>query len=80
MIVIKVELHSAITKKVTELARMYIANDGTGSSTFGNYKGQTLRKPLFTSALKHGKVEHYHRQKESVWQLIARMLSDMGYK
>jgi hypothetical protein len=30
MIVVRVELHSAITREVTELARMEIANDGPG--------------------------------------------------
>ena len=32
MIVVRVELHSAITHQVTELARMHICNDGQASS------------------------------------------------
>lgn len=44
MIVVKVELHSAITGRVSELARMVIANDGTQDNPRkGNYVFATLR-------------------------------------
>lgn len=43
MIIIRVELWSAITHKTTELARMAIANDGTGNHNLGNYKGMSFR-------------------------------------
>lgn len=38
MIIVRVELHSAITGRVTELARMGIINDGTSEiNAKGNY-------------------------------------------
>lgn len=37
MLVVKVELHSSITGEITELARLIIANDGTGDVKKGNY-------------------------------------------
>lgn len=50
MLVVRVELHSAITGDVSEIARMIIANDGTGTRTTGNYwaraaKGDTKAVP-----------------------------------
>jgi hypothetical protein len=44
MIVVKVELWSAVTGLTTELARMVIANDGTEADPkYGNYEVATLR-------------------------------------
>ena len=43
MIVVRVELHSAITGAVTELARMRICNDGTGTSRIRHYTGVAFR-------------------------------------
>ena len=43
MILIRVELHSANTGKVTEIARMKITNmGGLSSDDFGDYKVSTL--------------------------------------
>jgi hypothetical protein len=41
MLVVRVELHSAVTGKVTELGRMIVANDGTGDV------GKALRSVRF---------------------------------
>lgn len=83
MIVIKVELHSAITHKVTELGRMVIHNIG-GTLLRGNYgvkvgrKGQdsfqVLEKPQ-----RSGKVESHPRLSQSVWCLVAKALASTGY-
>lgn len=43
MLVVKVELHSAITGEVTEIARSIIYNDGAGTRDKGDYKAFTLR-------------------------------------
>ena len=42
MIVVKVELHSAITGQISELARMHICNIG-GTATKGDYHSAALR-------------------------------------
>jgi hypothetical protein len=84
MIIVRVELLSAITGKTTELARMHICNDGTGSATRGNYEGVSFIG-RDTAALdrrrasKHGKVSNYPRQSVHIWNLVARMLQAMGY-
>ena len=84
MIIVRVELLSAITGHTTELARMEIANDGNGSKARGNYDGRTLigrcRAALdLRRMLKAGRVENYPRERLHVWNLVARMLSTMGY-
>src|SRR5690348_5419520 len=43
MIIVRVELWSAITGAKTELARMCIVNDGTGTAARRNYFGKTFR-------------------------------------
>ena len=85
MIVVRVELHSAITGRVTELARMEIANDGAGAATHGNYDGVTF-KGRDAGALDRrvearlGAVENFPRKSTHVWSLVARMLERMNYR
>ena len=84
MIIVKVELHSAITGKITELARMRITNEG-GTNVRGDYFGVTFRgrdsKALDKNAInKFGSVKNYPRLQLHVWNLVGRMLSTMGYK
>lgn len=82
MIVVKIELHSAITHKVTEIGRMYIANVG-GTRDRGDYKVAVCRRGSksppaglgdFTGrqAARTGKVENYPRLSYNVWRLISR--------
>lgn len=88
MIVVKVELWSAITGQKTELARMHIANDGVASiqsgGKLGAYEGQTFIG-RDTAALdrgtvsKRGKVDNWPRADFHIWNLVARMLDAMGY-
>ena len=84
MIVVRVELHSAITGATTELARMEIANTGRGTALRGDYTGRTL-KGRNSAALDRGTVSHegevlnYPRQQLHVWNLVSRMLSAMRY-
>ena len=84
MIVVRVELHSAITKQVTELARMHIANVG-GTHTAGDYRCTALRgrnKAAFDVAPqinRHGEIKGYPRLKLHVWHLVARALIAMNY-
>jgi hypothetical protein len=84
MIVVRVELVSAINGRVTELARMHIANDGAGTAALSNYDGKTFIGRS-TEALdrmtvsRRGRIENWPRQRFHVWNLVARMLSEMGY-
>ncbi len=43
MLVVRVELWSAVTGEKTEIARAVIANDGTGDADKGNYWALALR-------------------------------------
>lgn len=90
MLVIRVELHSAITGKITEIARMILYNDGTGSAERGSYKGKAVKGntdgPMAPAvihqrkALREGVVLDYARQRLHVWHLVSRMLASMGYE
>ena len=90
MLVVKVELHSAITGRVSEIARMVIANTGTSEDPKrGDYTCYTLRgrnaealnkamvegSPPVRSAL----VLNYPRLAVHVWNLVAAALSNMNY-
>ena len=89
MIVVKVELWSAITGEKKELARMIVDNIG-GTEAKGNYRTRTLigrsshaldtammQRPMKTA--REGRVEDYPRQRLHVWNLVAKALSAMGY-
>jgi len=83
MIVVRVELHSAVTGKVTELARMLVANTGTGTAARGNYRARTLRGRSRTD-LDRGTVQREgliegHPRRLHVWRLVARALARLGY-
>lgn len=83
MIVVRVELHSAITGKVSELARMHICNVG-GTATKGDYHCETLRGRSKADLDKRvqqrvGNVMNYPRLAIHVWHLVARSLVAMGY-
>lgn len=81
--IVRVELHSAVTREVTEIARMHIANVG-GSRTAGDYEAATLRgRDSGTldrgNITRQGKVLGHQRLALHVWHLVAKALSGMGY-
>jgi hypothetical protein len=83
MIVVRVELHSAITRKVTEIARMQIRNAG-GTKEIGDYSVETLRGRSRAGldqrvCQRGGRVENYPRLRIHVWHLVARALIAMRY-
>ena len=85
MIVVRVELVSAITGQTTELARMQINNDGTGTGTHGSYDGFTFRgrdrEALDQGTVaRTGRIQNFPRQSTHVWSLVARMLANMRYR
>lgn len=73
MIVVKVELHSAITGKVTQLGEAIICNDGTGTRSRGNYYMHLFGKNG-TSMKERITLQQWPRQAKHVWALVARML------
>jgi len=92
MIVVRVELWSAVNGEKTELARMVVDNIG-GTNTRGNYRCRTLKGrskaaldgALFTMS-RNGKgiqresqVTGHLRLREHVWNLVAKCLAAMDY-
>lgn len=87
MIVVRVELHSAITGRVTELARMHLANQivrTTENHHFGDYAVKTFigRNAKSLDKLRvqrEGVVDNYPRLRLHVWNLVTRALCGLGY-
>lgn len=77
MIIVKIELHSAKTGKVTELGRMHISNDGTGDDERGNYRVELMRKGTSNKIQRTGCVKEYARNSYTVWELVKRSLLDI---
>lgn len=89
MIIVKVELWSAIDGQQTELARMVIDNIG-GTKNLGDYRVRTLRgrsnkalaKAMNAIPMKvqrEGRVFKHPRLKQHVWNLVAKALGQMEY-
>lgn len=90
MIIVRVELWSAVTGKVTELARMGIDNIG-GDLKVGDYRCRTWRgrdadaltKAMISdtpkSVTREGKVLRHRRLDLHVWHLVGKALASMGY-
>jgi len=77
MIVVKVELHSAITGRVSEIARAEICNVG-GTRDSGEYEADLKwRNSEFGSWLslaRKGRVRGYPRLSSNIWVLVMRAL------
>ena len=86
MIVVSVDLYSAVTGKKTNLGTAIIYNDGTGTNTRGNYEALTLRKGTKlkswskSTPVRRARVLNYARLKEPIWSLITEALCNMSYK
>lgn len=84
MLIVRVELHSAITGKATELARMYICNDNTGDFNSRNYNGIALRgrdkETLDKETVqKQARLLNFKSEQFHVWNLVRAMLTNLGY-
>lgn len=84
MIVVRVELHSAVNGQVTELGRCIITNDGTGTADVGHYDVSALRGRSKVQldrgqVQRRGRVESWPRQRLHVWNLVAAALAAVGY-
>lgn len=87
MIVVKVELWSAINGSKKEIARMMLHNTG-GTHTLGNYSGEIYKgrsKDVLEKAMinrkpfKKGEVINHPRLSQHVWNLVAKMLNNLNY-
>lgn len=83
MIVVKIELESAITGRTTEIGRMYVTNQGTSSDPrVGNYTVAVCRRgtedlprpiePDGPAPTRSGEVIGHRRLDHNVWRLIAK--------
>ena len=88
MLVVRVELHSAITNKVTELARLHICNEG-GTEELGDYGIYVARgrdKAALDASTKNrswvhtGNITGWPRLKIHVWNLVLAGLLSAGYR
>lgn len=85
MLIVRVELHSAITGETTEIARMMIANDGRGTETRGNYNAVTYTGRTKADLDKErwcrtGYVNNWPRKTRHVWELVMVCLHGCGYR
>jgi hypothetical protein len=74
MLVVKIELHSAITGKITEIGRANIINNGTGTHKRGNYDVEIMRRGTMDKVQRRGSVTDYPRLSYTVWELVRRAL------
>lgn len=87
MIVVKVELWSAITGEKTELARMHLSNDAEATLAnhrLGSYLAQTFvgrdKAALDRGTVsKQAKVYNWRRLDYHIWNLVRRALEELGY-
>jgi len=83
MIVVRVELHGAVSKRVTLLGAMVISNDGSSQvAGRGNYDVRVARKTdaadlgkALRDPLRRGRVEGWPRLSYNVWRLVLRALA-----
>jgi hypothetical protein len=86
MIIVRVELHSAVTGRVTELARMMIHNVGVNDTgTMGDYEGiiytgRSKEQLDLGRQLRSAPLLKHARQQLHVWNLVSKMLVSLGYK
>ena len=82
MIVVKIELHSAITKRVTLIGKMIICNRGDQPDPkrgnydvyVGNKKHVDIDACIIKQPQRMGEVLDYPRLSYNVWRLIIRAL------
>lgn len=84
MIEVSVTLHSARDGSKTELARLHICNDETGSQTLRNYfvrvlRGRSKRDLDELRVQREGQVKQWPALQVHVWNLVATALRNCGY-
>ena len=84
MIVVSVTLFSARDGSKTELARMHICNDETGTPTLRNYicralRGRSSQQLDENRIQREGTVKDWPSESVHIWNLVAIALRNMGY-
>jgi hypothetical protein len=83
MIVVRVELHSAITGQVTELARMHISNESGGGRlrdySVASFTGRSTAQLNRQRVQRQARVECWPSAELHVWNLVAVALASMDY-
>lgn len=79
MIVVKVELHSAVTGEVTEIGRTVIFNRGTGTKTHGDYEVNVMRRGTKAEVLRVGRIARHPRLSQPIWALVKKALLAAGF-
>ena len=72
MLVVKIELHSAVTGEVKTIATGTIVNTGAGTPNHGDYRVE-LRDAI-GRRWRTGSVEGFPRKRLLAWDLLARAL------
>jgi hypothetical protein len=75
MLVVKIELHSAVTGEVKTIATGKICNTGTGTPTQGNYRVDL--RDAAGRPWKSGTVENFPRKRLLAWDLLCRALCNV---
>lgn len=77
MLVVKIELHSAITGKITEIGSMKLWNTGAGTRRRGDYRAELLSGRCKAKLNPRGEVRDYPRLSYTAWELLRQMLNNM---
>ena len=81
MLVVRIELHSANTGRVTEIGKMLIGNDESAVVPgYGNYNVVLCRVGSHATSNKRrrlGRVEGYPRETANIWDLISRAIASV---
>jgi hypothetical protein len=72
MLIVKIELHSAVTGEIKTIATGKIVNTGAGTPTQGDYRVE-LRDAV-GRPWKSGTVKDFPRKRLLAWDLLARAL------
>jgi hypothetical protein len=75
MLIVKIELHSAVTGQVTTIATGKIINTGSGSPTQGNYRVEL--QDAAGRKWKSGHIEGFPRKRLIAWDLLYRCLEKL---
>jgi hypothetical protein len=75
MLIVKIELHSAVTGQVTTIATGKIINTGSGSPTQGNYRDEL--QDAAGRKWKSGHIEGFPRKRLIAWDLLYRCLEKL---
>ena len=73
MIVVKIELWSARTGKITEIGRMRISNVGVAGK-LRDYAVEIMRRGTTGAVQRTGEVTRYPAESYNVWRLVSRAL------